>query len=77
VASFDKALLRLARAVFDRIEELLHLIGDDPLVQRALEADLGLPPGALDPGEARPDLGGISDYLDDVEPSHEKLLVGS
>ena len=43
-------LLRPRRAApsIDAIEDLLDAIADDTLVQRGLEADLGLPQGALD-----------------------------
>lgn len=71
-----KALLRFGRLVLDRIETLVEQVSDDPLVQRGLEADLGLPPGALDKAKAkRPELSGIDEYINDVNPSVEKILV--
>ena len=55
MASCCHYLLRAARAVVHVIEDLVeaitdevNAIADDTLVQRGLEADLGLPPGALD-----------------------------
>ena len=46
-------------------------------MQRALEADLGLPPGALDRVKQvkRPDLTGIEDYVQAVDADAEKLAV--
>ncbi len=42
------SLFTFAGRVFDTIEELIADVIDDPQLQAALEADLGLPPGALD-----------------------------
>ncbi len=69
-------LVRLVRKIIDEIEKLVKAISDDPLVQRALEADLGLPPGSLDKAkEKRPDASGIEQYVSAVDPDAEKLAV--
>jgi hypothetical protein len=72
-----RAIVRFARKVFDRIEDLAFRASDDPLVQRALEADLGLPPGALDRAKVgkRPELTGIDEYINDVDANAEKLTL--
>lgn len=72
-----RAIVRFARKVFDRIENLVERVSDDPLVQRALEADLGLEPGALDKVNEgkRPELNGIDEYVNDVSASAEKLKL--
>src|SRR6185436_18565369 len=57
-------------------EELIEDIGDDELVQRGLEADLGLPVGALDKGKLnRPPTTGIDEYINAVDPDPEKLAA--
>ena len=66
----------LARKLIDAIEGLMDAIADDTLVQRGLEADLGLPPGSLDKAKvARPDMSGIDEYISAVDPDAEKLKV--
>jgi hypothetical protein len=82
VAHLCHYLVRAGRAVIRGIEGLLEDIADDTLVQRGLEADLGLPPGALDRvkdkdknKDKKPDLTGIEDYIDDVDADAEKLAL--
>jgi hypothetical protein len=71
-----KGLLRFGRAVFDRIEETMKRVADDPAVQAALEADLGLPPGSLDAAkEERQPLTGIEEYIEEANPSAAQLEV--
>lgn len=75
-----KAIVRFIRRVFDEIEELLRKVSDDELVARALEADLGLPPGSLRRSldkakDKKPDLSGIDQYIGTVDPDQEKLRV--
>jgi hypothetical protein len=54
VASLLNYFVRGARAVVHAIEDLLDDIADDTFVQRGLEADLGLPQGALDRKKVKP-----------------------
>jgi hypothetical protein len=69
-------LVCLARKLIDKIEGLLDDIADDTLVQRGLEADLGLPEGALDNAKVkRPELTGIDEYINAVDADAEKLKV--
>ena len=73
-------LVRAGSAVINALEDLLDAIADDTLVQRGLEADLGLKQGALDRVKdkdkaKRPPLTGIDDYIDDVDADAEKLAV--
>ena len=69
-------LVCIARKLIDAIEGLLDAISDDTLVQRGLEADLGLPEGALDNAKVkRPELTGIDEYINAVDPDAEKLKV--
>ena len=69
-------LVCIARKLIDAIEGLLDAIADDTLVQRGLEADLGLPEGALDNAKVkRPELTGIDEYINAVDPDAEKLKV--
>ena len=71
-----RALVRFGRKVFDRIERTVDRVADDPLVQRALESDLGLPPGALDKAKAkRPELTGIDTYVNAADPHAEQLKL--
>jgi hypothetical protein len=42
VAHLCHYLVRAGKAVIDAVEDLLDAIADDTLVQRGLEADLGL-----------------------------------
>jgi hypothetical protein len=71
-----RAFVFVGRKIVDKIEELIDDIADDTLVQRALEADLGLPAGTLDKGKLkRPVITGIDEYLNAVDPDPEKLKV--
>ena len=74
--SVGQGFLRFWRHIYDRLEGLAEDISNDPLVQRALEADFGLPPGALDKAKTkRPDTSGIDQYINDANPSMEKLVL--
>src|SRR5262245_3744300 len=69
-------LVRAARAVANAIEDTLDEIADDTLVQRGLEADLGLPPGSLDRKKVKPPpLTGVDEYIKAVDADAEKLAV--
>jgi hypothetical protein len=69
-------IVRGARAVINAIEDLLDEIADDTLVQRGLEADLGLPQGSLDRNGAKPPpLTGVDEYIKAVDADAEKLAV--
>jgi hypothetical protein len=74
VVSVLKFFVRLGRKVVDKIDKLLDAVADDPVVQRGVEADLGLPPGALNKVKAtqRPDLGPIDDYVKAAKPTLEE-----
>jgi hypothetical protein len=74
VTSIFHFFVRVGRKIVDKIEGLVDSIADDTLVQRGLEADLGLPPGALDRAKAaRPDVSGIDEYINAVDADAEKL----
>ena len=76
MGTFFRFFVRIAHKIVDKIEELIDDIGDDELVQRGLEADLGLPVGALDKGKLkRPPTTGIDEYLNAVDPDPEKLAA--
>ena len=76
MGTFFRFIVRIAHKVVDKLEELVEDIGDDELVQRGLEADLGLPVGALDRGKLnRPPTTGIDEYINAVDPDPEKLAA--
>src|SRR6478735_12674293 len=69
-------IVRAALAVVHAIDDLLNDIADDTLVQRGLEADLGLPQGSLDRNRAKPPpLTGVDEYIKAVDADAEKLAV--
>src|SRR5262245_41731818 len=71
-------IVRAALFVVHRVENLLDEIADDTLVQRGLEADLGLPEGTLDRKKlksAPPPTTAIEQYVHDVDADAEKLAV--
>ena len=76
MASLCHYIVRGARAVVHAIEDLLDDIADDTLVQRGLEADLGLPQGALDRKKVKPPpITGVEEYVKAVDADAEKLAV--
>src|SRR4029079_14988054 len=70
-------IVRAALAVVHAIEDLLDDIADDTLVQRGLEADLGLPEGSLDRKKLPPppSTDPIQQYVTAVDADAEKLAV--
>lgn len=70
-----KPVIRFGRRVFDRLERTLEEIADDPQLQTALEADLGLPPGALDKAKVTHPDPALQQYLSAADPKAEQLKV--
>ncbi len=75
--SFFKWIFRGIRRLFDELNKLVVRISEDPVVLRALEADLGVAPGGLAKakGKTPPDASGIDAYINAVDPDAEQVAV--
>ncbi len=70
--------MRFIRRVIDELEDLAKEVSDDPVLLRALEADLGVPPGGLEKVKgARPDTSGIGTYINAVSPTAEQFVAAA